>query len=1295
MTASRDQEEQGIGKAQREWETALDAIRDIIFLHDRDFRIIRANKAYALAAGMDIRDVIGRPYWEVFPKRAGPLAGCAQRLDHNGKFQVEEVTLENGQVYLSRGFVVRDKQGDPLCSVHIMEDITEKKRLQDALEENVRRYRSLFEGAPDAVFLADAETGQLLDANPAAAQLIGRSREEIITLHQSQLHPPGAPAAQVFREHVRAGRTDVRHSPTEISVLHADGHEIPVEISAQVFRLNGIPVIQGVFRDVSARIKAEQALRDSEETFRAISSAAQDAVLLLDDAGKIAYWNPAAEYIFGYSARDALGRDAHLLLAPSHYHDAFRRGWPAFHDSGTGPVIGKVLEFDAQRKDGTVFPVEISVSALQLKGSWHAVGILRDISQRKRTEDELRDIGKKLSLSLHLLKGVIESVPIRVFWKDRESRYLGCNTQFAQDAGLSMPEQLVGKTDFDMGWRDQAGLYQQDDRRVMESGESKLGYEEPQTTPAGDTIWLRTSKVPLRGDDQQIVGVLGIYDDITEQKRAQERLSRSESRLNEAQAVARLGSWELDLVKDKLWWSDENFRIFGAEPGTCNTYETFLGTVHPDDRDFVNQAYTDSVKNRTRYDIEHRLLMPDGSVKWVHERCKTYYADDGTPLRSAGTTLDITERKRAEGRVARLGRILDSSTNEIYVFDATSLRFLEANEGARHNLGYSLDELRQLTVLELKPEFDRERFDALIAPLRCGEREVQIFETVHRRKDGGRYPVEVHLQFLAQEAPPLFLAVINDISDRLKVQEHLRRSEANLAEAQRIAHVGSWEFDLATRELSCSEEFYRIFELGQDHPRITYDSVLAAVHPDDRTLVDRAYQDSVAHHTSFGMVFRLVMSDGRVKYVRSVCETHYGDDGHPVRSVGTVQDITPQQLTEQALNRSNRALRALSSCNAVLIHATDEGTLLQNMCRVITDTGGYRLAWIGFVERDEAKSVRPVAYAGFEHGYLDTLRLTYHDSERGRGPVGLAIRRGEPAVVRDVDSDPSFAPWCAAALARGYRSVLSLPLRNKDDVFGTLSIYAAEANAFDNEELRLLIELADDLAFGITSLRARQECTRLQSANLEVVQRHKQALVDAIRAIAMTMEKRDPYTAGHQQRVADLAVAIGRELGFTEDRLEGLRLGATIHDIGKIYVPAEILNRPGRLTAAEFEIIKSHAQVGFDILKDVQFPWPVADTVLQHHERLDGSGYPQGLKEDKIILEARILAVADAVEAITAHRPYRPGRGIEAALAEIDTNRGTLYDSQVVDVCLRLFRDKHFSFESPPNAGGAADRNTR
>jgi putative nucleotidyltransferase with HDIG domain len=192
----------------------------------------------------------------------------------------------------------------------------------------------------------------------------------------------------------------------------------------------------------------------------------------------------------------------------------------------------------------------------------------------------------------------------------------------------------------------------------------------------------------------------------------------------------------------------------------------------------------------------------------------------------------------------------------------------------------------------------------------------------------------------------------------------------------------------------------------------------------------------------------------------------------------------------------------------------------------------------------------------------------------------------------------------------------------------------------------------------------------------------RKMLNDIVQTVALTVEIRDPYTAGHQQRVSQLTSAIARQMNLSPDQVEGIYMAAILHDIGKISVPAEILTKTGRLTEIEMNLLRAHSEVGNDILKRIDFPWPLAKVVLQHHERMDGSGYPKGLKGEKILLEARIMGVADVVEAMSSHRPYRPALGIDKALEEISQNRGILYDPEVADTCLKLFKKKGFKFES-------------
>lgn len=323
---------------------------------------------------------------------------------------------------------------------------------------------------------------------------------------------------------------------------------------------------------------------------------------------------------------------------------------------------------------------------------------------------------------------------------------------------------------------------------------------------------------------------------------------------------------------------------------------------------------------------------------------------------------------------------------------------------------------------------------------------------------------------------------------------------------------------------------------------------------------------------------------------------------------------------------------------------------------------------VDYAENDAERSIKSMACSGFKGRDDWAGNLSWADTVRGQLPVSRVVCSGILKICHNISSDSSFNPWCEAVQTYGYQANLALPLIDDGKTFGCLSIYSSDINAFDAEKVPLLQELAKDLAYGIATLRTRK-------AHEQQALILRQSLEQSIQTIASTVEARDPYTAGHQRRVAELATAIAREMKLPEEQVNGIHLAAIIHDLGKIHVPAEILSKPGRLNAIEFQLIQMHPQEGYNILKDVKFPWPIATIILQHHEKLDGSGYPQGLKGEQILLEAKIIAVADVVEAMSSHRPYRAGLGIEAALAEIETHRGVQYDSIVVDACTKSFRE--------------------
>jgi putative nucleotidyltransferase with HDIG domain/PAS domain S-box-containing protein len=423
-------------------------------------------------------------------------------------------------------------------------------------------------------------------------------------------------------------------------------------------------------------------------------------------------------------------------------------------------------------------------------------------------------------------------------------------------------------------------------------------------------------------------------------------------------------------------------------------------------------------------------------------------------------------------------------------------------------------------------------------------------------------------------------------------------------------------------------------------------------------------------------LMRIELADGRLVWIAANSQPLFASGSASCHAVMTVfQDITQQRLEQDALRnhethlrRVNRALQTLSAGNETMVRAVSEQELLEKMCRTMVDVGGHILAVIGEVVK-EGMAIKPRAWSGPSDEVLRNVIC----NKRCR-PMVLALERGEPMVVHDIASDPRCSGCDARLNSYDIRSSLILPLQSEGVNLGALSIHSANHAAFDDDEVVLMTKLGNDLSYGIRALRNRLDreagARRLQATMEETIQ-----------ALASTVEFRDPYTAGHQRRVAQLATAIAREIGVTEDHITGLYLAAVIHDIGKIKVPVQVLIRPGRLSELEFEMVKAHVEVGYDILKSIDFPWPIATIVRQHHERMDGSGYPLGIDGTELLLESRILAVADVVEAISSFRPYRPGLGIDHALEQIEAGRGKLFDSDVVDACIHVIRELNFSFE--------------
>jgi PAS domain S-box-containing protein len=347
-----------------------------------------------------------------------------------------------------------------------------------------------------------------------------------------------------------------------------------------------------------------------------------------------------------------------------------------------------------------------------------------------------------------------------------------------------------------------------------------------------------------------------------------------------------------------------------------------------------------------------------------------------------------------------------------------------------------------------------------------------------------RDELELKVQERTAELQRANQELLAEIAERKEAEQAALSSEAQLKQAQAIAHLGSYEIDVLTGAAHWSDEIFRIIGLNPQNGALRRpEFVERVVHPEDRQYAIDRYDQLVREFKPYNIQYRIMRPDGSIRFVQSMGEPIRKPDGAVVRFAGALLDITERKQSEDSLARLNRTLQTLYQCNQALVHANDESELLQTVCRILVEVGRVRMVWVGYRELDAAKTVRPVAQAGYDEGYVESVKATWEDTERGHGPAGTAIRTGKPTWAKNIETDPSIAPWRAEALKRGYGSNISLPLMSSDGAtFGALTLYAKESNAFNERTLEQFTELADNLAYGVIALRTREERSRAERA---------------------------------------------------------------------------------------------------------------------------------------------------------------------------------------------------------------------
>jgi putative nucleotidyltransferase with HDIG domain/PAS domain S-box-containing protein len=520
------------------------------------------------------------------------------------------------------------------------------------------------------------------------------------------------------------------------------------------------------------------------------------------------------------------------------------------------------------------------------------------------------------------------------------------------------------------------------------------------------------------------------------------------------------------------------------------------------------------------------------------------------------------------------------------------------------------------------------------------------------------------------------------LSEQLREQEAIaRRASARADEERAISEMildtipdRIWVFTPECRIRRANAAGWRL--LGREEAPDTEPTLEEAGWPEDSRALLRSHVAEVLA-TGRPLNGRLPLQDGGHTFIVDYSNRPITDPATGRRDVLSVAwEVTEQVRAEAALARKNRILTAIVNGLLALTGQHDRRSIAEAVTRALVDGAGFGLAWIGEVDDGRLQTLRLLAASGDLAGRLPQVIEQIRTRTDIASPTQQALQTGKASLWNDLHTRPEL-DWAFSMVhgPNGLRSCIVVPIRFSGRIFATLALYGRDEFPFELEELGPIEAFATQLGRALATIDSFVRYEESEAGRLAALSRVKSALIETVGALAAVVEIRDPYTAGHQQRVAAFAAAIAREKGWSEDHVEGVRIGALLHDIGKIAVPAELLNKITKLGPEEYALIKTHTTRGGELLSGIKFDWPIREMVTQHHERLDGSGYPAGIRDNEISPEAKLLAVADVAEAMLSNRPYRRSVGMDAVIAELTQGRGRLYEPESVDIALRLLRE--------------------